>query len=89
MPLESPAHLGYSFDAPTAVGDRRGNRVTGARAPSEAFFCAPRFCYGGRCEAGSNPGQSPSAGFPPSHRPPPLRGKRSADSTARSLSCAS
>jgi hypothetical protein len=50
MPLDPPARLGYSFDAPTAVGDRRGNRCgIGAVAPPcdiGAFF-TPAF-YGGR-----------------------------------------
>lgn len=83
--IENPAGPDYDFRVDTAVSNRRGNRHTGAQAPSMAFFCAPSF-DGGRCEAGLAPGQSPSAGFPLSHRLPPLRGKRPAGPATWSLS---
>ena len=78
--------VGYDFTVTAQSVTRRGNRHTGARAPFEAFFCAPFLFNGGRYEAGYTPDQSPSAGFPPSYRLPPIRGKMPAGSQARSLS---
>jgi hypothetical protein len=48
--LDPPARMGYSFDAPTAVGDRRSNRneQLGAQAPTrQALFSCLSIHYGG------------------------------------------
>jgi hypothetical protein len=48
MPLDPPARLGYSDPAPTAVGDRRGNRKNckARSALNRRFFCG-RFTVNG------------------------------------------